>query len=50
MKSFGVYYCYVKMPWCGCVEHGLEYIMFYAHNIQTFGGLVLVPRWFVKGH
>ena len=29
MKSLEVYYWYVKMPRCGCVEHGLEYIMFY---------------------
>ena len=30
MKSFGVYHWYVKMPPCGCVEHGLEYITFYV--------------------
>ena len=29
MKSLGVYYLYVKMPQCGCVEHGLENITFY---------------------
>ena len=32
MKSFGVYYWYVKMPWRGCVEHGLEYIEFYLQK------------------
>ena len=30
MKSLGVYYWYVKMPRCGCVEHGLECITFYV--------------------
>ena len=42
MKSFGVYYWYVKMPQCGCVEHGLEYITFYvkkyiAHLVACSG-------------
>ena len=32
MKSLGVYYWYVKMPRCGCVEHGLQYITFYAQQ------------------
>ena len=32
MKSLGVYYWCAEMPWCGCVEHGLEYIMFYVQN------------------
>ena len=32
MKSLGVYYWYVKMPQCGCVEHGLEYITFYVEK------------------
>ena len=32
MKSLGVYYWYVKMPWCGCVEHGLEYFSFYVQK------------------
>ena len=31
-KSLGVYYWSVKMPRCGCVEHGLEYIMFYVEK------------------
>ena len=30
MKSLGLCYCYVKMSWCGCVEHGLEYDAFYV--------------------
>ena len=30
MKSLGVYYWYVKMPWCVCVERGLEYIILYV--------------------
>ena len=32
-KSWGLCYWYVKMPWCGCMEHGLEYITFYVQNI-----------------
>ena len=32
MKSLGVYYLNVKMPRCGCVEHGLEYIAFYVQS------------------
>ena len=35
MKSligFGVYYWYVKVPQCGCMERGLEYITFYAQK------------------
>ena len=30
MKSLRVCYWNVKMLRCGCVEHGLEYIMFYV--------------------
>ena len=30
MKYLWVYYWYVKMPWCGCVEHGLKCITFYV--------------------
>ena len=26
MKALGVYYWYVKIPQCGYVEHGSEYI------------------------
>ena len=37
MKSLGVYYWYVKMPPCGCVEHGLEYITFYVEIDSPFG-------------
>ena len=32
MKSLGVSYCYVKMPWCGCMEYRLEYITFYVQK------------------
>ena len=32
MKSLRVYYRYVKMPRCWCVEHGLEYITFYVQK------------------
>ena len=47
MKSLGVYYWYVKMPRCGCVEHGLENIMFYVKKyIQR---PFLCPRWFARG-
>ena len=31
-EILGVYYWYVKMPRCGCVEHGLEYIMFHVQQ------------------
>ena len=31
MKSLGVYYCCVKIPQWGCMEHGLKYITF---NVQ----------------
>ena len=31
---------YVKMPQCGCVEHGLEYTTFY---VAHFGGLFWSP-------
>ena len=32
MKSFGPCYVYAKMPWCGCMEHGLEYITCYVQK------------------
>ena len=32
MKSLGVYYWYVKMPWRWCVEHELQYITFYVQK------------------
>ena len=35
LKSFRVCYWYVKMPWCGCVEHGLEYITFYVEKTYS---------------
>ena len=28
----GVYYWYLKMPRCGCVENGLEYIAFHVQK------------------
>ena len=43
MNSLGVYYRYVKMPRCGGVEHGLEYIKFYVQRHSTFGGLFVIP-------
>ena len=42
MKSFGVYYWYVKMPRCGCVQHGSEYITFYV-QYSTLDGLFWTP-------
>ena len=32
MKSLGVCQWYVRMPWCRCVEHGLDYITFYVER------------------
>ena len=32
MKSLGVCYQYIKMPRCGCVEHGLRYNTLYVWN------------------
>ena len=32
MKFLEVCYWYVKMPQCGCVEHGLAYITFYVQK------------------
>ena len=46
MKSLGVCYWYVKMPWCGCKEHGLKYIMFYGQKHKA----LLVPLfWYPTG-
>ena len=36
MKSLGVYYWYVKIPQCGCVEHGLKYITFYVEKYIAY--------------
>ena len=33
MKSFWVYYWYVKMPQCGYVKHRLEYITFHVQKL-----------------
>ena len=32
MNILDVYYWYVKMLRCGCVEHGLEYFSFYVQK------------------
>ena len=46
MKSLGLYYWYVKMPRCGCVHHGLEYITFcvqkYITHLVACSGPLLV--------
>ena len=46
MKSLGVYYWYVKVPRCRCVEHGFEYITFYVQkhiaNLAACSGPLLV--------
>ena len=31
-KWFGLYYWYVKIPQCGYVQHGLQYITFYVQK------------------
>ena len=46
MKSFGVYYWYVKMPQWGCVQHGIEYIMFYVQKHIAYLSACPGPRWF----
>ena len=44
MKSLGVHYGYIKMPWYGCMEHGLEYLSFYVQKTySTLGGLFWNP-------
>ena len=46
MKFLGVYYWYVKMQRCGCVEHGLEYIKLfvqkYIEDLAACSGTPLV--------
>ena len=43
-KLLGVYFCYVKMPQCGCLEHGLEYILFYVQkHIRQFAACSRSP-------
>ena len=32
MKCLGLYHLYIKIPQCGYIEHGLEYITFYNKN------------------
>ena len=53
MKSLGAFYWYVKMPQCGCVEHGLEYIKFYVQkHIVPLVALLWFPagsRWAARG-
>ena len=52
MNSLGVYYWYVKMLQCGCVEHGLECITFYVHkHIAHLAACSAIPdglRWATK--
>ena len=36
MKCLEVYYWYVKMPRCGYVEHGLEYLSFYVQKYIAY--------------
>ena len=47
MKSFGVYYCFVKMSRCGFMEHGLDYFSFYVQkhlaHLAACSGPPLVP-------
>ena len=43
MKSLGVYYWYVKMLRCGCVDHGLQYLRFMFENIYPIWMPVLDP-------
>ena len=42
MKYLGLCYWYVKMPRCGCTEHGLEYITFYVHKY-----IIPLVAWFL---
>ena len=46
MKSLGLSYWYVKIPWCGCVDHGLEHIIFY---VQTHIVHLAALFWFPAG-
>ena len=46
MKSLGVCYWYIKMPQCGCVEHGLEYTTFY---VQKHIAHLAALFWFPAG-
>ena len=46
MKSLAVCYWYVKLPLCGYMERGLEYITFYVKKKQkngTFSSLFWSP-------
>ena len=48
-EILGVCYWYVKMPRCGCVEHGLEYITFYVQkHIRVVPLTAFGPPTFVK--
>ena len=53
MKSLGVYYWYVKMPWYGYVEHGLDCLSFYVQkhiaHLAACSGLPAGSRWTAKG-
>ena len=45
MKSLGACYS-IKMPRCGCLEHGLEYITF---NVQNYKAHLAALFWFPAG-
>ena len=42
-KSLGVYYWYVKVPRCGCVEHGLKRNCFRLKIYRKLGGQFCTP-------
>ena len=46
MKFLGEYYWYVQMPWCGYVEHGLEYFSFYVAHLAACSGPPDDSRYF----
>ena len=58
MKSLGVYYCCVKIPQCGYMEHGLKDVAFYVkkhiapwaiyHNPQLVQEMPLGAPAFVR--
>ena len=53
MKSLGVCYWYVKMPQCGCVEHGLAYTTFYVQKHRAHLAVLFYfpagSRWTARG-
>ena len=46
MKTLQVCYWYVKMPQCGCVDHGLAYDTFY---VQKHIAYLIALFWFPAG-